>query len=132
MSNIIKFFVRRVCILYVALIIVCLLSKDQRIPMIVALTLSVFFSILRFALLESIIKFICASGNKNLAIIANLVIYLFSLVIIGVMVVLSMRVGVYTFIATLVGSLSIIIIIMINAITEALGITRNQYGQKVK
>jgi hypothetical protein len=32
----------------------------------------------------------------------------------------------------LIGSLSSIIIIMINAITEALGITKNQFGQKVK
>ncbi|HEY5584560.1 MAG TPA: hypothetical protein VIK78_08715, partial [Ruminiclostridium sp.] len=64
--------------------------------------------------------------------IINLVIYLFNLVIIGVMIVLAMRFGVLTLIATLGGTLSISIIIMINAITEAFGITKNQYGQKVK
>jgi len=132
MSNILRFFVKRICILYVVLVIVCFLSKYQRIPMIVALTLGVLFSLLRFGLLESVLKYLGASGNKSLAIVANLMIYLVSLVIMGVMVVLSMRVGVYTFLTALVGSLSIIIIIMINAITEALGITRNQYGQKVK
>jgi len=118
--------------LYVVLIVVCFLSKYQRISMMVALTLCVFFSILRFGLLESVLKYLGASGNKNLAIIANLMIYVFSLAIIGVTVVLAMRIGVYTFLAALVGSLSIIIIVMVNAITEALGITRNQYGQKVK
>lgn len=132
MSNILKFFIKRVCILYLVLIIVCLGSKYQRIPMIVALTVGVLFSILRFGLLESVLKYLGASGKKSLAIIINLVIYLLSLVIIGVMVVLAMRIGIYTFVAALIGALSITIIIMINAITEALGITRNQYGQKVK
>lgn len=131
-SSIFKFFVKRVCILYVVLIIVCFLSKHQRIPMIVALTLGVFFSLLRFGLLEAVLKHVGSSGNKNLAIITNLVIYLISLVVLAVMFVSAIRIGVYTFIAALVGSLSIIVIIMINAITEALGISKNQYGQKVK
>ena len=100
--------------------------------MVILLTLSVFFSILRLALLESVLKFLGAGGNKRLAIIANLMIYLFSLVIIGITLVLAMRIGFYSFIVALVGALSVIIIVMINAITEALGITKNQYGQKVK
>jgi hypothetical protein len=119
MSNILKFFVKRVVILYIVLIVVCFLSKYQRIPMIIALTLGVFFSLLRFYLLDFVLRYLGASRNKNLAII-------------GVTIVLAVRIGIYTFIAALVGSLSIIIIVMINAITEALGITRNQYGQKVK
>ncbi|MHB8062365.1 MAG: hypothetical protein ACYDG2_07005 [Ruminiclostridium sp.] len=100
--------------------------------MIVALTLSVFFSILRFGLLEAVLRSLGASGKKGFTIIATLMTYIFSLAIIGVTIVFAMRIGVYTFLAALVGSLSGIIIIMINAITEALGITKNQFGQKVK
>lgn len=132
MSNILKFFVKRVSILYAVLIVVCFLNKSQRISMMVALTLGVIFSLLRFGLLEAILKYLSVSGKKSLAILVNLMLYLLSLVIIGVMVVVSMRFGIYTFLATLIGSLSTVIVIMINAITEALGITRNQFGQKVK
>lgn len=132
MSNILRFFIKRVCVLYVVMLIVCFLSKNQRIPMMVALTLTVFFSILRFALLESVLRFLGKSGSKKLAIIATLMIYLFSLAIIGLTIVLAMRFGISTLLAALIGSLSIIIIVMINAITEGLGITRNHYGQKVK
>lgn len=131
-SSLLRFFVKRVGILYGLLLIVCFLSKSQRIAMILVLTLSVFFSILRLALLEAILKILGDSGNKRLAIITNLVVYLFSLVVIGITLILAMRINFYTFIVALVGALSSVIIIMINAITEALGITRNQYGQKVK
>lgn len=100
--------------------------------MILVLTLSVFISILRLALFEVVLKFIGADGNKRLAIVANLVVYLFSLVLIGITLILAMRIGFFVFIVALVGIFSTVIIIMINAITEALGITRNHYGQKVK
>lgn len=132
MSNILKFFVKRVSVLYAVLIVVCFLIKSQRIHMMIFLTLGVIFSLLRFGILEAVLRYLGASGKKSLAILVNLMIYLFSLVIVGVMVVVSMRFGIYTFLATLIGSLSTVIIIMINAITEALGITRNQFGQKVK
>ena len=132
MSNILKFFVKRVSILYAVLIVVCFLINSQRIHMMISLTLGVIFSLLRFGILEAVLRYLGASGKKNLAMLVNLMIYLFSLVIVGVMVVVSMRFGIYTFLATLIGSLSTVIIIMINAITEALGITRNQFGQKVK
>ncbi|HEY5582941.1 MAG TPA: hypothetical protein VIK78_00395 [Ruminiclostridium sp.] len=132
MSDILIFFVKRVCILYIVFFILCLLIKEQRISMLFALTAGILFSVLRFALLEAVLKLLGGGENKTIIIIINLVIYLFNLVIIGVMIVLAMQFGVLTLIATLVGTLSIPIIIMINAITEALGITKNQYGQKVK
>lgn len=132
MSDILIFFVKRVCILYIVFFILCLLIKEQRISMLFALTAGILFSVLRFALLEAVLKLLGGGENKTIIIIINLVIYLFNLVIIGVMIVLAMQFGVLTLIATLVGTLSIPIIIMINAITEAFGITKNQYGQKVK
>lgn len=127
-----RFFVKRICILYIVFLIVFFLSKNQRIPMILVLTFGVLFSILRFWLLESVLKQVVGRGKKSLAIIANMMVYLFSLVVVGGIVVIAIRIGIYTVIAALVGTLSIPIIIMINTITEALGITKNQYGQKVK
>jgi len=132
MSDILRFFVKRVCILYIVFFIACFLIKEQRISMLFALTAGMLFSVLRFTLLESVLKLLGSGENKTIIIIINLVIYLFNLVIIGVMIVLAMRFGVYTLIATLAGTFSIIIIVKINAFTEALGITKNQYGQKVK
>ncbi len=100
--------------------------------MIFALTAGVLFSLLRFAVLESVLKHLISLGNKKQAIITSLVIYLLNLVIIGITVILAMQFGVFTLIAALIGTLSILIIVMINAVTEAFGITKNQYGQKVK
>lgn len=131
MSNILKFFIKRVCILYLVIIIVCFLSKYQRIPMIFALTLGTFFSLLRFWLLESMINYLSRSENKTLAIVISLMIYVFGLIVIGITVVFALNFGIYTFIAALMGSLSIVIVTIINAITEALGITKNQFGEKV-
>ncbi len=131
MSNILKFFVKRVFILYAVLIVVCFLIKYQRIPMMISLTLGVIFSLLRFGILEAVLRYLGASGKKSLAIVTNLMIYLCSLLIVGITIVFAAHFGVYTFIAALVGSLSIVIVIMINAITEALGITNNGFGEKV-
>lgn len=132
MSNILKFVVKRVIILYIVLLIICFLSNNQRIPMMVTFTVGVLMAVLRFGLLEMILGFLGTKQSKRLSIIVVLMSYAFSLAIVGITIVLAIRIGVYTFIAALIGSLSIIIIIMINAITEALGITKNQFGQKVK
>lgn len=131
MSNILKFFIKRVCILYVVLFIACFFNKYQTIPMIIVLTLSVIFSLLRFWLLESIINYLGKNTNKTLAIISSLMLYMFGLIIIGITVVFALNFGVYTFIVALIGSLSIVIVTIINAMTEALGITKNQFGEKV-
>jgi hypothetical protein len=131
MSNILKFFIKRVCILYFLIFIVCFLSKYQKIPMIVALTLGTIFSLLRFWLLESMIKYLSKSSNKTLTIVIGLIIYVFGLIIVGITVVLALNFGIYTFVVALIGSLSIVLITIINAITEALGITKNQFGEKV-
>ncbi len=98
----------------------------------VTFTVGVLMAVLRFGLLEMILGFLGTKQSKRLSIIVVLMSYAFSLAIVGITIVLAIRIGVYTFIAALIGSLSIIIIIMINAITEALGITKNQFGQKVK
>lgn len=132
MSEFFRFFVNRVGILYVGSLIICFFISESRLSMIFALTAGVLFSLLRFAVLESVLKHLISLGNKKQAIIAGLVIYLLNLVIIGITVTLAMQFGVYTLIAALIGTLSILIIVMINAVTEAFGITKNQYGQKVK
>lgn len=132
MSNILKFIVKRIFIVYVMLLIVCFFSKYQRISMIFALTMSTIFSLLRFASIERILKLMTSSSKKTGVFVLNLLIYLFLMAAIGVIIVLSLKTGVLTFLAALAGTLIIVIIIMINALTEALGITRNQFGQKVK
>ncbi|PYG89534.1 hypothetical protein LY28_00753 [Ruminiclostridium sufflavum DSM 19573] len=126
-----KFFIKRVCILYFVLICVCFLTKGQKIPMIVALSLGTFFSLLRFGLLETMINYMCRSGNKTLTIVASLMIYVFGLLVIGITTVFALNFGVYTFIAALAGSLSIVIVTVINAVTEALGITKNRFGEVI-
>lgn len=132
MSNILKFFVKRVVVFYAIALIICMVVRGPKLVMIVALTAGVLLSLLRFAVLEAAFKNLLGLAGKKQSIIINLGIYLLNLVVIGVTVVISMQFGVNTLVAALVGILSVLIIVMINAVTEAFGITKNQFGQKVK
>ncbi|WP_242856165.1 hypothetical protein [Ruminiclostridium josui] len=69
--------------------------------------------------------------SKKVAVALNLVLYLFNLGIITITFVLALNFGVYTLLAALTGTLSVVIVIMVNTITETLGITKNQFGEKV-
>lgn len=131
MSDILRFFIKRVCILYLVLMGVCFLSTNQRISMMVALTLGVLFSLVRFGLLEWVITYLNSSVKKTITIVASIMIYVFGLLIVGITAIFALNFGVYTFLAALVGSFAVVIITMINAITEALGITKNRFGEKV-
>ncbi|AEY64574.1 hypothetical protein [Clostridium sp. BNL1100] len=82
-------------------------------------------------MLESVLKHLGDGINKTVAVVLNLVLYLFNLGIISVTIVFALRMGVHTFFAALTGTLSVMIVIVLNVITETLGITKNQFGQKV-
>lgn len=132
MSNILKFFVKRVAVFYGTTLIVCLAIRDQQLVMVTALTAGVLLSLFRFAVLESVFRHLIGTASKKQAVTVSLVIYLLNLVIIGITAVFAMQFGVYALGAALAGILSVLIIVMINAVTEAFGITKNHYGQKVK
>ena len=127
-----KFFVKRVVIFYIIALVICLVIRGPKLVMVIALTSGVLLSLLRFAMLEAVFERLLGAAGKKTVIIIYLVIYLLNIVIIGTTVVLAMQFGVHSLMAALAGILSILIIVMINAITEALGITKNHYGQKVK
>ncbi|EPR14480.1 hypothetical protein L323_00200 [Ruminiclostridium papyrosolvens C7] len=131
MSNSIKFFIKRVLIVYLVLLTVCFFVKHHRLPIIIILTVSVIFSLLRLAVLESVLKHLGEGANKTVAVVLNLVIYLFNLGIITITFVLAVSFGVYALLAALTGTLSVMIVIVLNTITETLGITKNQFGEKV-
>ncbi len=132
MSNIMKFFVKRVCIYYLFGLILCLMVKGQRLEMILALTAGVLLSIFRFAVLESLFKHLLHGSKKGHVVIVVFVIYLFNLAIIGITIVYAMQYGLFVFLAALCGILSITFVLMICAVLNALGVTNNHYGQKVK
>lgn len=128
MSNILKFFVKRVCIFYAIALIICLIFSEHRLIMIAALTIGVLVALLRFAVLESVLRYLLGGANKKRAVIISIVIYSLNLVIIGITVVFAMQFGIHAFVAALGGILSVLFVVMINAITEAFGITQNHYG----
>ncbi|WP_038274993.1 hypothetical protein [Ruminiclostridium papyrosolvens] len=82
-------------------------------------------------MLESVLKHLGEGANKTVAVVLNLVIYLFNLGIITITFVLAVSFGVYALLAALTGTLSVMIVIVLNTITETLGITKNQFGEKV-
>lgn len=131
MNNILKFFVKRVFVFYLIALFVCFFVKYHRLHMMIALTVSVLFALLRLVVLEAALRQFGVGTNKRVAIVFNLVLYLFNLAIIAITTILALHMGVYTLIAALAGTLSVMIIIVLNVITEALGITKNQFGQKV-
>lgn len=131
MSYTIKFFIKRVLVLYLVLLTACFFVEQHRLPMIIILTVSVIFSLLRFAVLESVLKHLGEGINKKVAVVLNLVIYLLNLGIITITFVLAVSFGVYTLMAALTGTLSVMIVIVLNTITETLGITKNRFGEKV-
>lgn len=131
MSNTLKFFIKRVLVVYLVLLTACFFVKHHRLPMLIILTVSVVFSLVRFAVLESVLKHLGEGTNKTVAVVLNLVIYLFNLGIVTITFVLAVRFGVYTLLAALTGTLSVMIVIVLNTITETLGITKNQFGEKV-
>ncbi len=132
MSNILKFFVKRVAVFYGTTLIVCLAIRGQQLVMVTALTAGVLLSLFKFAVLESVFGHLIGTASKKQAVTVSLVIYLLNLVIIGITAVFAMQFGVYALGAAMAGILSVLIIVMINAVTEAFGITKNHYGQKVK
>ncbi|ACL74652.1 hypothetical protein Ccel_0265 [Ruminiclostridium cellulolyticum H10] len=131
MSNIIKFFCKRVLALYLVALIVCFFGKNQKLPMIIMLTISVTFSLLKFAIHEYLLKHLSGSTNKKVGVIHTLLLYLFNLGIITITFILALSFGVNTLLAALAGTLSVMIVIVINTITETLGITKNRFGEKV-
>ncbi|WP_242835596.1 hypothetical protein [Ruminiclostridium josui] len=86
---------------------------------------------LRLAAFDFVLKNLCNGVKKKVAVALNLVLYLFNLGIITITFVLALNFGVYTLLAALTGTLSVVIVIMVNTITETLGITKNQFGEKV-
>lgn len=132
MSNILKFFVKRVVVFYAIALIIFMVVRGPKLAMIVALTAGILLSLLRVTVLEALFKHLLGFSGKKHVIVINLGIYFINLVIIGVAVVIAMQFGVHALMAALLGILSVMIIVMINAVTEAFGITKNHYGQKVK
>lgn len=118
--------------MYVLALLACFLINKHRLPMMFALTASMMFSLLRFSVLESVLKHLGNGLNKKSAIVLNLVLYIFNLGIIGLVIGAALYTGTAVFIAAVFGTLSVLVILMINVLTEALGITKNQFGQRVK
>lgn len=131
MSKMLKFFTKRVFILYVVLIVACFIMNNHRISMMLALTATTLFTLLRFALFEYLLTMI-QSRTKSKTVSLCVALYILNLSVIGITIVIAVKISVSTFFAALAGSLLLVIVLMVNALTEALGITKNQFGQKVK
>lgn len=131
MSNMLRFFVKRVFILYVVLIVACFLLNNHRISMVIALTATTLVTLLRFALFEYLLTMMQRrTKNKTFGLCVSL--YILNLAIIGALIVIAVKISIPTFFAALAGTFLLVVILMVNAMTEALGITKNHFGQKVR
>lgn len=83
-------------------------------------------------MLESVLKHLGNGLNRKSAVVLNLILYILNLGIIGLILGAALYAGTEVFFAALLGTLSVLIVLIVNVITEAMGITKNQFGQKVK
>lgn len=114
----------------IAIALIFLFLDNNRYSMAVAVTAGVALSILRFAAFERILKIASVSKTKPFVMLISIIWYLLNLGIILVIFAKSIQISFTTLLAALLGTLSFLIIIVINTVTETLGITQNQFGQR--
>lgn len=113
-----------------AIALIFLFLDNNRYSMAIAVTAGVALSILRFAAFERILIIAGVSKTKPFVMLVSIVWYLLNLGIILVIFAKSIQISFTTLLAALLGTLSFLIIIVINTVTETLGITQNQFGQR--
>jgi hypothetical protein len=131
MSGLLRFLsIRCILLNLIAVVLTFLFFDNHRYSIAIAFTMGVALSVLRFAAFERILRVTTEATTKTFAILISIVWYLLNLGIILVLFAKSIQISFTTLIAALLGTLSFLIVIMINTVTEALGITKNQFGQR--
>jgi len=114
-------------ILYMLLSILGLFFISERWQVLAGFTVATLYSVVRFVLLEYTFASLLSNDGKNLPVGRTVFTTAGSyLVLIGIIIV-SIKAGIWVFAGTVSGFLLTPAVIVVNGITEALGITRNNF-----
>ena len=117
----------RIIIVYIVLIIISLTIFDNRWYIVIGLTCGSVFGILKFIGSSRFISNILSQREKNTSLARILVKFLSLQVVTVLFMVVSISVSLWSFLGVVAGILLIPLIILINSLTEALGISHNNF-----
>lgn len=121
------FILKRVLILYILLSILDLLLVKERWYGLGGLTVGALYSVIRFGLLEYTFASMLLKNRKTASIGSIVAISVFSIAALVTLLTLSIKLSIWFFTGAAVGILLVPAVIVINGITEALGISKNNF-----
>jgi hypothetical protein len=121
------FIVKRIIILYTLLVVLYLLLVRERWYALTGLTAGTLYSGLRFGLIEYSFSSLLSKNSKPIAVHILLLITIGSMTGLIVLLAISIKLNIWLFAGTVSGILTAPAVIAINGITEALGISNNNF-----
>lgn len=130
-SGLARFLVKRVLICLILLSIIVIMAFDKKITVLIGLILGTTISVLKLGSNAWIINKIADvdknCGKKKFSDKFSSVIYALTQIAVLLMLYIAYRINQWGFAGFAAGLLTVPVVIMINSITEALGITRNNF-----
>ena len=127
-----RFFILRLIILsFVAIVIIFITQRQNTFASILLFLAGVVLSGIRLSMLEYILKRLTNVCTKNQLVLQSIFWYVLSLLAIALLLIVSVRISISSMICALIGVLSLVIIVLLNTITEVTGVTHNQFGIKL-
>jgi hypothetical protein len=127
-----RFIVKRVLICLILLSIIVIIVFDTKIPVLIGLLLGTTISVFKLGSNAWIISRIAGveqdGGRKKFSSNFSSVIYALTQIVSLLLLYMAYRINQWGFAGFAAGLLTVPFVLMINSITEALGITRNNFG----
>lgn len=117
----------RIIIVYIVSIIISLILFDNRWNIVIGLTCGSVFGILKYIVASRFISNILLQREENLSLARILVKFLSLQVVTVLLMAVSISISLWSFLGVVAGILLIPLIILINSLTEALGISHNNF-----
>lgn len=127
-----RFFILRLIILsFVTIVIIFITQRQNTFVSILLFLAGVVLSGIRLSVLEYILKGLTNVCTKNQLVLQSIFWYVLSILAIALLLIVSVRISISAMICALIGVLSLVIIVLLNTITEVTGVTHNQFGSKL-
>jgi hypothetical protein len=117
----------RVIVVYIVLIIISLIFFDKRGNIVIGLTCGSVFGILKYIGTSRLISNILLLGEKNFSLLKMFVKFLSTQTLTVLFMAVSISINKWSFLGVVAGILIIPLIILINSLTEALGLSHNNF-----
>lgn len=126
-SRLRAFIIKRVLIQYVILAILGIIFIEQSMHTLLGLTLGSFFSLIRFDSIAATVSKVIAEPQRFTGISRNASRYIINQISAFVLLTVSLEISIPLFFGVTAGILLVPLAIMINGISEALGLSHNRF-----